>query len=641
MSPEHIEQMYDAVIVGAGAAGLSAALAILRSPAIERMRAQGREPNILVLSKLQPLRSHTGSAEGGIAASLGNEEHDDWHWHYFDTVKGGDWLVDQDAAQLLAQLAPQTVIRLEHAGVAFSRTPDGHIAQRRFGGHTADFGRSSIRRAAYATDRIGHQILFSLWQQCVAEQVTFADEWYVTDLVLDTDGGNALGLVAVDIGSGAVHAIHAHNVLLATGGAGRLFHTTSNSWDLTGDGMALALSAGLQLEDIEFVQFHPTGLGHTGLLLSEAARAEGGVLRNAQGEAFMNRYAPEHGDLAARDVVSRSIVNEIDQGRGVADPQDPHGAKDCVWLDMTGIDPDRMQAALPQVLETIRTYAALDPSKDMIPVKPTAHYTMGGIPITTDGEVYRWTNQARDIISGLYAAGECSCVSVHGANRLGGNSLLDACLFGNRAGAAIAERISDEPSLHSDATASAVPPASGTTANTLDTVDTVDTMCAARRREGDALLNGTHDIHADADTEGDGNNNNDADDNPYRLLADLALTVEHALAVHCDGAGIARALRIVREELLPRAEALKPHDSTKAFNQELIAIAEVRHALELAQAMLRSSDARHESRGSLKRDDYPQRDDAHFLSHTMCDARGTIQWQPVHILDMQPSDRAY
>ena len=292
MSPKHVEDMYDAVIVGAGAAGLSAALGMLRSEQIQELKEAGIEPNILVISKLQPLRSHTGSAEGGIAASLGNVEHDDWHWHYYDTVKGGDWLVDQDAAELFAQEAPATVIELEHAGVAFSRTEDGHIAQRRFGGHTKDFGKEPVRRAAYAAD--------------VAEGVEFAEEWYVTDLVVSEDGTKAEGVVAFDTHKGQVHAIHAHNVLLATGGAGRLFHTTSNSWDLTGDGMALALHAGLQLEDSEFVQFHPTGLAHTGILLSEAARAEGGVLRNADGEAFMEKYAPGHADLAARDVVSLS-----------------------------------------------------------------------------------------------------------------------------------------------------------------------------------------------------------------------------------------------------------------------------------------------------------------------------------------------
>lgn len=618
MSPKHVEDMYDAVIVGAGAAGLSAALGMLRSEQMQALKEAGIEPNILVISKLQPLRSHTGSAEGGIAASLGNVEKDDWHWHYFDTVKGGDWLVDQDAAELLAKEAPETVIDLEHDGVAFSRTEDGHIAQRRFGGHTKDFGKEPVRRAAYAADRIGHQILFSLWQQCVAEGVEFAEEWYVTDLVITEDESKAEGVVAFDTHKGQVHAIHARNVLLATGGAGRLFHTTSNSWDLTGDGMALALQAGLQLEDSEFVQFHPTGLAHTGILLSEAARAEGGVLRNADGEAFMEKYAPGHADLAARDVVSRSIMAEIDAGHGVADPKDPEGPKDCVWLDMTGIDADHMHEVLPQVVETIEKYADLDPTHDFVPVKPTAHYTMGGIPITTDGEVYRWQNDERNVVEGLFAAGECACVSVHGANRLGGNSLLDACLFGTRSGKALAERISsapvNDPMAESDADngSDAVQQAADTRSN-----DLKDLLVQLPEDEAHAA------------------------DNPYQLMADLGTVMERAVAVRCDEQGIEQALTALHDEFVPRAEALHAHSDSPTFNQEITAIWEVRHLLELGKAVLTSSDARHESRGSLKRLDFPERDDEHFLAHSMVNASGQISWQPVHIVNMPPKAREY
>ena len=620
MSPKHVEDMYDAVIVGAGAAGLSAALGMLRSERMQELKQAGIEPNILVISKLQPLRSHTGSAEGGIAASLGNVEHDDWHWHYYDTVKGGDWLVDQDAAELFAQEAPATVIELEHAGVAFSRTEDGHIAQRRFGGHTKDFGKEPVRRAAYAADRIGHQILFSLWQQCVAEGVEFAEEWYVTDLVISEDGTKAEGVVAFDTHKGQVHAIHAHNVLLATGGAGRLFHTTSNSWDLTGDGMALALHAGLQLEDSEFVQFHPTGLAHTGILLSEAARAEGGVLRNADGEAFMEKYAPGHADLAARDVVSRSITAEIDAGRGVADPKDPDGPKDCVWLDMTGIDADHMHEVLPQVVETIEKYADLDPTKDYVPVKPTAHYTMGGIPITTNGEVYRWTDGERTIVDGLFAAGECSCVSVHGANRLGGNSLLDACLFGTRSSKALAERIAAAPV--NDPMAEAVEEAE-------DGTDDVQQAADARSSELKDLL-----TQLPEDDE-------HVSDNPYQLMADLGSVMEKAVAVRCDANSIEQAQTVLRSDLEARAQVLHAHSDSATFNQEITAIWEVRHLLELGSAALAASDARHESRGSLKRLDFPERDDEHFLAHSMVDASGQISWQPVHIVNMPPKAREY
>lgn len=618
MSPKHVEDMYDAVIVGAGAAGLSAALGMLRSEQMQALKEAGIEPNILVISKLQPLRSHTGSAEGGIAASLGNVEKDDWHWHYFDTVKGGDWLVDQDAAELLAKEASETVIDLEHDGVAFSRTEDGHIAQRRFGGHTKDFGKEPVRRAAYAADRIGHQILFSLWQQCVAEGVEFAEEWYVTDLVITEDGSKVEGVVAFDTHKGQTHAIHARNVLLATGGAGRLFHTTSNSWDLTGDGMALALQAGLQLEDSEFVQFHPTGLAHTGILLSEAARAEGGVLRNADGEAFMEKYAPGHADLAARDVVSRSIMAEIDAGHGVADPKDPEGPKDCVWLDMTGIDADHMHEVLPQVVETIEKYADLDPTHDFVPVKPTAHYTMGGIPITTDGEVYRWQNDERNVVEGLFAAGECACVSVHGANRLGGNSLLDACLFGTRSGKALAERISsapvNDPMAESDA----------------------DNGSDAVQQAADTRSNELKDLLVQLPEDED-----HAADNPYQLMADLGTVMERAVAVRCDEQGIEQALTALHDEFVPRAEALHAHSDSPTFNQEITAIWEVRHLLELGKAVLTSSDARHESRGSLKRLDFPERDDEHFLAHSMVNASGQISWQPVHIVNMPPKAREY
>ena len=615
MSPKHLEDIYDAVIVGAGAAGLSAALGLLRSDAIKEMKANGQEPKILVISKLQPLRSHTGSAEGGIAAALGNVEHDDWHWHYYDTVKGGDWLVDQDAAKLLAEYAPETVINLERQGVTFSRTADGHIAQRRFGGHTSDFGGKPVRRAAYAADRIGHQILHTLWQQCVANGVEFAEEWYVTDLVLNEERTQAAGVVAFDTHTGKTHAVNAHNVLFATGGAGRLFHTTSNSWDLTGDGMALALAAGLQLEDCEFVQFHPTGLAHTGILLSEASRAEGGVLRNAEGEAFMERYAPGHADLAARDVVSRSIMAEIDAGRGVADPKDPDGPKDCVWLDMTGIDPEHMEQALPQVTETIRKYANIDPTREFVPVKPTAHYTMGGIPITTDGEVYRWRNGERRIVEGLYAAGECSCVSVHGANRLGGNSLLDACLFGTRAGRSLAARIA---ALQASGETDAVDPA---------LEEATEAARAARQSELDTLLAGNPD-----ETPGS---------NPYQLMADLGSVMERAAAVRCDAQSLATALDTIDGDLAPRAQALAAHDKAATFNQEVTAIWEVHHLITLAQTVLTASDARHESRGSLKRTDFPERDDEHFLAHSMTDAAHEVSWQPVHIVDMPPKKREY
>ncbi|PLS30464.1 succinate dehydrogenase or fumarate reductase, flavoprotein subunit [Bifidobacterium margollesii] len=628
MSPKQLEEQYDAVIVGAGAAGLSAALGLLRSESYRNVVDQGGDPKILVISKLQPLRSHTGSAEGGIAASLGNMEHDDWHWHLFDTIKGSDWLADQDMAEILAKEAPGTVIGLEHDGVAFSRTQDGHIAQRLFGGHTADFGQKPVHRTAYAADRIGHQILHSLWQQCVKAGVRFAEEWYVTDLVLENDDDGrrtTKGVVALDTHSGKVHAVKARNVLLATGGAGRIFHTTSNSWDLTGDGMSLALEAGLQLEDIEFVQFHPTGLAHTGILLSEAARGEGGRLLNADGEHFMDRYAPGHGDLAARDVVSRSIMEEVDAGRGVADPKDPDGPKDCVWLDLRGLGRDVLESRLPEVCETVRDYAGLDPATDLIPIRPTAHYTMGGIPIGADGNVYEWSGDRRQPAEGLFAAGECSCVSVHGANRLGANSLLDACLFGTRAGEAVASRIADS---FANALEEGLDPSQAD-----DGGETVDQAAAERSGIIASLLAET----SEAPTDGERR----TDDNPYRVMADLGATMERHAAVRCDHAGLTEALRAVTGELSERVDALHAHSETAAYNQELTAILEARHLVRLATAMLVASDAREESRGSLYRTDFPNRDDERFLSHSMIDGTSAISWQPVVITEFPPKARAY
>lgn len=619
MSPKHIEELYDAVIVGAGAAGLSAALGLYRSDAMQALRAQGSEPKILVVSKLQPLRSHTGSAEGGIAASLGNVEPDNWHWHYFDTVKGGDWLVDQDAARVLAQEAPQTVINLERSGVAFSRTKDGLIAQRRFGGHTREFGQEPVKRAAYSADRIGHQILHTLWQQCAAYGVQFAEEWYVSDLVLDETCSRVAGIVAYDTHAGTTHAIAATHVIMATGGAGRLFHTTSNSYDLTGDGMALVLQAGLQLEDIEFMQFHPTGLAHTGILLSEASRAEGGVLRNADGEAFMARYAPEHKDLAARDVVSRAMRAEIETGRGVADPKDPLGPQDCLWLDLTGLDAQHMRAVLPQVVQTVEDYAGLDPSRDYIPVKPTAHYTMGGIPTTLNGQVYTWSDGERHIVDGLYAAGECACISVHGANRLGGNSLLDACLFGTRAGAMVALRLLDRAAAASD-----VDPA---------LTEALDAAQARRDAQITDMLATTPPDDVETSEQ--------PTDNAYQLMADLGSVMEAGVAVTCDNASITQALHRLEADLEPRAHALRTHSDARTFNQEITAIWEARHLVELARTMLAATSARHESRGSLYRTDFPQRDDTGFLAHSMTAAGQTPLWQPVHIVNIEPGTRAY
>src|ERR687894_728903 len=406
---------FDAVIVGAGGAGLRAALEA------------GKRVNTAVITKLYPTRSHTGAAQGGMCAALANVEEDSWEWHAFDTVKGGDFLADQDAVD--------SILDLERMGLPFNRTEDGRIDQRRFGGHTRNHGEAAVRRACYAADRTGHMILQTLYQNCVKQQVEFFNEFYVLDLLTDHDlttedledeaDVNATGVVAYDLATGEMHVFQAKAIIFATGGAGKIFKTTSNAHTLTGDGMALAYRRGLPLEDMEFFQFHPTGLAGLGILLSEAARGEGGILRNADGERFMERYAPTIKDLAPRDIVARSMANEVREGRG-AGPN-----KDYVLLDLTHLEPAHIDAKLPDITEFARTYLGIEPYTEPVPVYPTAHYAMGGIPTNILDEVLR---NNTDTVRGLYAAGEVACVSVHGSNRLGTNSLLDINVFGKRSG---------------------------------------------------------------------------------------------------------------------------------------------------------------------------------------------------------------
>lgn len=619
------QSSYDVVIIGAGAAGLSSALGLVKSEEYKTLRSQGKQPKILVICKLQALRSHTGSAEGGIAASLGNIEKDCWQWHYYDTVHGGDWLSDQDAAKMLAKEARDTVIELEHFGVAFSRTEDGHINQRFFGGHTADFGQQPIRRAAYAADRIGHQILYSLWQKCIEENIKIEEDIYVTDLAINHKSNSVEGIIALNEKSGKVEKICARNVLIATGGAGRLFSTTSNSWDLTGDGMSLALNAGLQLEDIEFIQFHPTGLAHTGILLSEAARGEGGVLRNCKNEAFMKNYDDTHADLAPRDVVSRSIVSEIDALRGVEDTTSNIDRKDCVWLDMTRIEKQHMLSALPQVVETIEKYAHLDPSKDLIPIRPTAHYTMGGIPISLNGQVYKLVNNKKQRIIGLYAAGECACSGVHGANRLGGNSLLDACLFGKLAGKSIAKELKEQSQeksqeKHEEHTADTSKNVYDSTPNTFENLDK---LSENRVQEIIGLIQNT--------------STSSNTTNPYNLLEKLENIMENAAAVRCSENTLKDALQKIDTIIIPQAKILILHSQNLVFNQELIAIWELQNMITLAKSVLQASLARHESRGAFTRLDYPKRNNNQNPQHSIVDSSGEVQNIPVIIVDFDPN----
>ena len=634
-------EYYDAIIIGAGAAGLSAALGFVQSCEYKSLKKQGKSPSIKVISKIPSLRSHTGSAEGGIAASLGNVEHDTWQWHYYDTVHGGDWLSDQDAAKLLAKEAAETVIQLEHDGVAFSRTKDGHINQRRFGGHTANFGKQPVARAAFAADRIGHQILYSLWQKCVAANISFIEDLYVTDIAIDQETQKVEGIVAFDLTKGKLRSMRSKLVLIATGGAGRLFSTTSNSWDLTGDGMSLALKAGLQIEDCEFIQFHPTGLGHTGMLLSEAARAEGGVLKNSNGESFMKNYDSVHKDLAPRDIVSRAIENEILEGRGVKDTTSDCNTDskcDCIWLDMTNIGKERMKEVLPQVSETIEQYANIDPSKDLVPIHPTAHYTMGGIPITLNGEVYKWYNNKQTIIQGLYAAGECSCVGVHGANRLGGNSLLDACVFGKRAGVAMAKElndiISDSKSKFYENCDCNKNSERNKTCTELEKLYNqknfeIKTLTKEDNSEQDGIENNINTLSNSADTS--------EENNPYALFSELGTIMEKAAAISCDKKSLNSALQEIHASLLPKIKNLKLHSKDLIFNQELTAIWEISNMSTLAQAVLKASLCRHESRGSFFRRDYPNHDTSTIPQHSFVDLEGNTTNKQINIVDFQPS----
>ena len=413
------QHRYDVVIVGAGGAGMRAAVEA------------GPRVRTAVLTKLYPTRSHTGAAQGGMCAALANVEDDNWEWHTFDTVKGGDYLADQDAVEIMCKEAIDAVLDLEKMGMPFNRTPEGRIDQRRFGGHTRDHGKAPVRRACYAADRTGHMILQTLYQNCVKHDVQFFNEFYALDLVLTQTptGPVATGVVAYELATGEIHVFHAKAVVIATGGSGRMYKTTSNAHTLTGDGIGIVFRKGLPLEDMEFHQFHPTGLAGLGILISEAVRGEGGRLLNGEGERFMERYAPTIVDLAPRDIVARSMVLEVLEGRGAG----PH--KDYVYIDVRHLGEDVLEAKLPDITEFARTYLGVDPVKELVPVYPTCHYVMGGIPTTVTGQVLRDNTST---VPGLYAAGECACVSVHGANRLGTNSLLDINVFGRRAGIAAA-----------------------------------------------------------------------------------------------------------------------------------------------------------------------------------------------------------
>lgn len=590
---------YDVVIVGAGGAGMRAAIE------------SGQRAHTAVLTKIYPTRSHTGAAQGGMCAALANVEEDNWEWHTFDTVKGGDYLVDQDAAEVMAKEAIDAVLDLEKMGLPFNRTPEGKIDQRRFGGHTRDHGKAAVRRACYAADRTGHMILQTLYQNCVKHNVEFHNEFYVLDLltvdeeVTDEDGTTrtekrTAGVVSYDLASGEIHVFQAKSVVFATGGVGKIFKTTSNAHTLTGDGMALAYRAGLPLEDMEFVQFHPTGLAGLGILLSEAARGEGGILRNADGERFMERYAPTIKDLAPRDIVARSMANEVREGRGCG-PK-----KDYVLLDLTHLEPEHIDAKLPDITEFARTYLGVEPYTEPVPVFPTCHYAMGGVPTTIDSEVLQDNDTT---VPGLFAAGEVACVSVHGSNRLGTNSLLDINVFGKRAGIAAAEYAAeaDFVELPEDPT-----------------------------RGVEAMLSTVRD--------GDGG------ERVAAIRAELQETMDANMQVFRSEKTIKEALGII-ENLRERYKKVQIQDKGKRFNLDLLEAVELGFLLDLAEVMTVAALHREESRGGHFREDFPDRDDDNFMLHSMlykdpeAVTEGTqgirFETKPVVFTRYEPMERKY
>ncbi len=570
---------FDAVIVGAGGAGLRAALEL------------GQAGSVAVLSKLYPTRSHTGAAQGGISAALGNVEEDLWEWHMFDTVKGGDYLVDQDAAEVLAREAVESVYELEHWGLPFDRTPDGRIAQRPFGGHTHHFGQGPVRRSCYAADRTGHMILQTLYQQCVRRNVQFFDEYHVLDLLVHE--GVACGVTAYQILTGEIHTFRAKAVVFATGGLGRMFKISSNAHALTGDGPAIALRRGVPMEDLEFFQFHPTGIYKMGILITEAVRGEGGILLNDQGERFMQHYSPTLLDLAPRDIVSRAIYLEVKAGRGIA-------GKEYVYLDASHLGREVVESKLPDIAGFCRTYLGVDPAEEPMPVQPTAHYAMGGIPTDTQGRVV--IDEANTPMPGFYAAGECACVSVHGANRLGTNSLIDLVVFGRRAGRDMARFLKENDFVPLPA----------------------EPECEACD-EVERLLSSTG----------------------GERVADIRSELQQVMM---DNVGVFRiedqlqAAIAQIDELQERYRRIGFQDRGKRFNTELLEALELGYLLDLAEVTTASALARKESRGAHSREDYPERDDANWLKHTLAyrtEAGVELKYKPVTITRFQPKPRTY
>ncbi|CBT74944.1 MULTISPECIES: succinate dehydrogenase flavoprotein subunit [Glutamicibacter] len=590
---------YDVVIVGAGGAGMRAAIE------------SGQRARTAVLTKLYPTRSHTGAAQGGMCAALANVEEDNWEWHTFDTIKGGDYLVDQDAAEVMAKEAIDAVLDLEKMGLPFNRTPEGKIDQRRFGGHTRDHGKAAVRRACYAADRTGHMILQTLYQNCVKHNVEFYNEYYVLDLLMVEEDAyredgtaykqkRVAGVVSYDLATGELHVFQAKSVIFASGGAGKVFKTTSNAHTLTGDGMSIAFRSGLPLEDMEFFQFHPTGLAGLGILLTEGARGEGAILRNSDGERFMERYAPTIKDLAPRDIVARAMANEVREGRGCG----PN--KDYVLLDLTHLEPEHIESKLPDITEFARTYLGVEPFTDPVPVYPTAHYAMGGVPTNINTEVLQDNDT---VIPGLFAAGEVACVSVHGSNRLGTNSLLDINVFGKRAGVAAAEY-----------------------SKTADFVELPQNPEAFVTAQIEGVLSG----------------------NGTERVSDLRSTLQETMDANVQVFRDERSLKEARdviEDLRIRYKNISIQDKGKRFNLDLLEAIELGFLLDLAEVITVAALHRKESRGGHYREDFPDRDDENFMKHSMSyrdadavteDIKGIrMETKPVVFTRYQPMERKY
>ena len=572
---------YDAVIVGAGGSGLYAALEASKGA------------KTAVVSKLYPSRSHTGAAQGGIGAALGNVEEDKPEWHAFDTVKGGDYLVDQQAAKILAEEAVRAVYDLENRGLPFSRTEEGKIAQRRFGGHTRNFGEAAVHRSCYAADRTGHMILQTLYQQCIKNDVSFYDEFQAIDVLMD--GNRVAGVVTLELATGELHLFQAKAVLFATGGFGRMFKITSNAYANTGDGPALLARAGIPLMDMEFFQFHPTGIKGLGILITEGVRGEGGILRNSKGDRFMEEYAPTLLDLAPRDMVSRAIMTEIAAGRGVRGDKK---IDDYVMLDATHLGRETVYKKIPDIADFCKTYLAVDPAEKPMPVQPTAHYAMGGIPTNVDGQV----TTGSVTYDGLYAVGECACVSVHGANRLGTNSLVDLVVFGRRAGMHIADYVknADMPQIPNGAEQAAV-------------------------QKIERLRDGKKGPHVGP------------------IYTDLQESMMAKVGVYRNEKPMAEAVNDV-QALREKYQDVRSEDTSKAYNSDILGILELENLLDLSLITAASAVNRKESRGAHSREDYPERDDPNWLKHTLASLDGNdvkIDYKDVDTSIWEPKPRTY